>query len=258
VSQGYYTFIKELPKSFKQIGGVIPSSPYLAKLMIKPICKGTTPQNILEVGPGTGPFTRAILKEMGKDDTLTVCEVNPRFIAKLKDSLQNNNFYKQHQSRVSFYEGPVEQLVAEQPDLKFDVIVSSLPFNCFTEQQVAHILSAYKGMLKVNGSLTFCEYLGMPALAKIFASPEQRERISAVKRTVKFWLSEASTGGRVKKRVSILNLPPALTFEVNTNGVNGHHHNGHSLDNLSVKNLNGNHTNGSSSKVGGSRGRASL
>jgi len=52
MNNSYLTFIRELPKSFSQIGAMLPSSPALGRAMVRPIREAKRPLNILEVGPG--------------------------------------------------------------------------------------------------------------------------------------------------------------------------------------------------------------
>lgn len=220
----YITFLKELPESFKQIGGVIPSSPFLGRDMVRPIREAQKRKGalrILEVGPGTGPFTRQILKLMKREDTLLVCEINPRFIADLKDRLQDNKHYLSHKDRMEFFEGPVQNLAKFNGSMRFDVIVSSLPFSLFSPDTVREVLELFNSMLLPEGTLTFCEYVGLRKISELVSSPENKIRVKAIERVMKDWHHAAEQSGRIKKTVSLLNLPPAFTIRydaVHTNG----------------------------------------
>ena len=166
----YLTFLRELPKSFSQIGAMLPSSPHLGKLMVRPISSSHLssshrPLRILEVGPGTGPFTRQILSLMGPKDELVVCEVNTRFMRQLKTSFRKNKDFQRNRERVHFFLGPIQD-IADSPHAleQFDVIVCSLPFLIFSPSVVTEIFSLFESLLKKGESLTFFQYIGLRKL----------------------------------------------------------------------------------------------
>ena len=53
------------------VGSVLPSSRFLSKKMLQPI-QFATANVIVELGPGTGVFTKALLKAMPQDSQLLV------------------------------------------------------------------------------------------------------------------------------------------------------------------------------------------
>lgn len=208
-----FIFVRELPKSFSQIGAMLPSSPSLARHMVRSIKENTGPRKILEVGPGTGPFTRQILKLMGPDDSFVICEINPRFIERLQKTLAFNPDYLLNRERVRFFEGPVQQLpeTAGYPD-KYDVIVSSLPFINFAPDTVDEILQLFKTMVSDGGSLTFCQYVGICKLREYFSKPSTRNRVRGVDEVIHAWCESVENTGSVEKRVSLFNVPPATAI----------------------------------------------
>ena len=210
----YLVFVRELPKSFSEIGAMLPSSPALAKVMVDPVTVVPGPRRILEVGPGTGPFTREILGLMRDGDTFVICEINPRFMARLKNSLCNDPNFLRHAERVIFFEGPVQALKAEKQNEKFDVIVSSLPFVNFTPDVVDGIFMQFSRMLKENGVVTFLQYVGVWKLRELLSSNRTRKRVQAVEDVIAKWAARAKNGGEVRKKVSLLNVPPAMSVQL--------------------------------------------
>lgn len=208
----YLTFIKELRTGFDSIGSVIPSSPALARAMVRPIIESSKESlSILEVGPGTGPFTRKILKLMGPNDRLVICEINKRFIDQLKRELPKNRDFLFNQDRVEFFLGPIQELARRDGEKKFDVIVSSLPFSNFPPQLVDEILGLLQGMLAPDGALTFCEYVGLRKLSRLI--PERRDQAREIDRVIDHWCSKVERRGKVRKEVAILNIPPAFSIQ---------------------------------------------
>lgn len=212
----YLTFLKELPKSFSQIGAMVPSSPALARLMVRPIKEAYGPLNILEVGPGTGPFTRRIIRLMGPQDKFTICEINSRFLALLKDKLERLPEYKRNQKQISFFEGPVQDLGRNFTQPRFDVIISSLPFSNFSPELVADILDLYRRLLKPDGTLSFFEYVGLRKISAAFSKRDVRDRLEKVDCVINNWFEQIEADhGVVEKEVSLLNLPPACAIRLN-------------------------------------------
>jgi phosphatidylethanolamine/phosphatidyl-N-methylethanolamine N-methyltransferase len=213
----YATFMKELPDSFSEIGAMLPSSPHLAKLMIEPLELSASNKRILEVGPGTGPFTRAILKKMIPGDEFVVCEINSRFMSSLKESLLSDSCYLKHRENVHFYQGSVLELPESFVGSGFDFIVSSLPFHNFTPEMVDSFFSYFSRILNNDGTLTFFHYAGLRKLSGISPKREVRERVKGVDRVIAKWCDEASKEGSIDKKVSIFNLPPAVSVRLSIN-----------------------------------------
>ena len=71
-------FFKTYLKERKQIGSLMPSSRFLVKKMCRKI-DFSTATNIIELGPGTGVFTKEILNMARKDAKIFVFELNEDF-----------------------------------------------------------------------------------------------------------------------------------------------------------------------------------
>jgi phosphatidylethanolamine/phosphatidyl-N-methylethanolamine N-methyltransferase len=217
----YTNFLRELPDSFSEIGAMLPSSPHLAKLMVEPLnVVERAPWAILEIGPGTGPFTRSILKAMGPEDTLQICEINSRFMEVLKKSLLNNADYQRNKDRISFYEGSILDLAEGIDPESYDFIVSSLPFHNFPVDLVRQFLAVYSKVLKPDGILSFFHYAGLRKLSGISPSKTVRDRIKQVDTLLRDWCQDHAKDGSFKKRVSFLNVPPAVSvrFSIQSKG----------------------------------------
>src|ERR1043165_2429371 len=82
-TNGMVAFFGQAIKNYKMTGAVLPSSPALARAMTKSLRSATGPKRLLEVGPGTGPFTKNILKALRNGDELHIVEINPIFANRL-------------------------------------------------------------------------------------------------------------------------------------------------------------------------------
>src|SRR3954470_19354340 len=74
-------FVRQLQHSYTSIGALIPTSRYAARAMASEANRRAGPRVILEVGPGTGSITAAIVAGMGPQDRLVLCELNDDFVA---------------------------------------------------------------------------------------------------------------------------------------------------------------------------------
>ena len=77
-------FFKEFFANKQSIGGIRPSSKALAKEMASCVNSFKGSRRVLEIGAGTGIISEAIVKNLGKDDFLTIVEINPSFANLLK------------------------------------------------------------------------------------------------------------------------------------------------------------------------------
>ena len=216
----YAAFLKELPDSFSEIGAMLPSSRYLAKEMVRPLTevdrrsRNGRPYRILEVGPGTGPFTKSIVRKMPVSDQLVVCEINPRLMDRLKISLSTIDQFEPKQHRIEFFEGSVLELPEEIIGEGFDLIVSSLPFHNFNPEMVKDFLTFFSKILVKDGTVTFFHYLGLRKLSGLSPNRELRSRIRGVDSVISDWCDLNSKSGFVQKTVEMFNLPPAVAITV--------------------------------------------
>ena len=181
--------------------------------MIKPLEEIDGPRRILEVGPGTGPFTREILRKMTAEDTLTVCEINRTLLRQLRTSLQTNPDYLRHQDRIEFIEGPVQQLRSVSDQRQFDVIVCGLPFSIFKPEVAEEIMKLFHDILAPGGHLTFFEYWGFRDIFTFINTPKNRRRMKAVDSVIEKWQHLAELSGAVNTKVCLTNFPPAKSTD---------------------------------------------
>lgn len=80
---GYLTFMAAFLRNRKTTGAVLPSSPALARAMVKALGDVEAGQLIIELGPGTGVFTRRIIEHY-PDNPVMVVEFNGSFVHALQ------------------------------------------------------------------------------------------------------------------------------------------------------------------------------
>ncbi len=121
----------------KALGAVLPTSSATATRMaslINPLC--TDP--VLELGPGTGVITKAILARGVRPENLYSIEHTEAFLPQLKADFPN----------VKFIHGDAFELDEALPDMKgrkFDTVISAVPLlNFSVERRVYYLNSLFK------------------------------------------------------------------------------------------------------------------
>jgi phospholipid N-methyltransferase len=169
----------------KEVGSIIPSSRFLERRIIRCADVGRA-KTIVELGPGTGGTTRALLRAMAPDARLVAIEIHPRFVTHLRSQIPDG--------RLSVHEGSaadVGRILAEQGLDGADVILSGIPFSTMPRPLGLSILRAVRAALRPGGR---------------FVAYQFRDRVETLGREV---------FGRPKVQTEIRNVPPmrVYTFE---------------------------------------------
>ena len=151
-----FVFVDQVRRSGGQVGAVVPSSRALGRRMVEGLPPAGTPRRVLEVGAGTGAFTRALVSALGPADVLVIVELNPAFCAALRPRIAAWTVHV-GAPQVVLVEGDV---LAYEPEARFDYVVSSLPLNAFPEGLVGRIVAKLHDVLAPGGTLAYFEYTG--------------------------------------------------------------------------------------------------
>lgn len=195
-----FVFLREFIQEFESTGSICPTSKWAAKALVTPLNGDRAGNRILEAGPGTGSVTVHILKKMRPDDDLVICELNPRFMKVLKQNLQSNRDYIRNKDRITFFQGPVQDIPDSQ---KFDMIVCAIPFLNLDLQTVKEIFAKFRQMGHAGTVLTYYEYMWVREISKAM-SPENRKRIKELER---FFADMKTQHESSRKRVWLNVLP---------------------------------------------------
>jgi phospholipid N-methyltransferase len=146
-------FFNESIKSFSTTASVVPSSPYLARAMLRSI-DFSQARAIVEVGVGTGAMTRELLQRMRPDARLYALDINPRFIAFLRQAIDDQ--------RLLPITGSAEDLsaiLAKRGVRGADAIVSSLGLSIMPKPLREGILREMRKCLRPGGVFSQFQYL---------------------------------------------------------------------------------------------------
>jgi phosphatidylethanolamine/phosphatidyl-N-methylethanolamine N-methyltransferase len=203
----YQTFLTQFLRNYNTTGSVIPSGRALGSALCRYVGSAGAPQKILEAGPGTGAVTGCIIDRMRHDDELWMVELNPTFAAHLRTAFNDKPTFRSAASRCHLIEGSVQQLGREG---EFDLVISGLPLNNFSPQDVHTILQAYAKLLKPGGILSFFQYILIrPAKMFVSAGPE-RDRLKGVGEAIEGMLGESEFA----REWVWVNVPPAWVHHI--------------------------------------------
>lgn len=178
----YFRFFQAWVLSPRQTASIVPSSPYLGRLM----AAGIDPRGgrVMEFGGGTGPLTRQILATGLPADQLEVVEINPDFARELRKALPG----------VRILETPAQSVAAESLGGAggYQCIVSGLPLLAMSKQLQQDIVAEAFKLLRPGGSYVQFTYSPRAPLAHeaVAALDLKVERVGTV----------------------IRNMPPATVF----------------------------------------------
>jgi phosphatidylethanolamine/phosphatidyl-N-methylethanolamine N-methyltransferase len=146
-------FLKQFFKEKKTVGAVSPSSRYLLKKMLKNI-NFENSKVIVEFGPGTGVFTKELLKQKNDDCTLIIIELNDMFYAQIEQQFSGLPNVVLRKDSAENLDSILEELGLE----KVDAIVSSLPLAIIPKEIVDKILLVSKASLQPDGQFIQFQY----------------------------------------------------------------------------------------------------
>lgn len=140
------------------VGAVAPSSASLAKAMVAALAPGPG-DVVVEIGPGTGPFTRALLAAGVVPSRLILVEFDMEFVRHLRHSFPG----------VTVLQGDAQELprlLKEHGHDKVPCILSGLPLRSMPDAIRTGISRAMTASLAEGGRLVQFSYFLSPPLAE--------------------------------------------------------------------------------------------
>jgi len=127
----------------RQVGAVLPSGPALARLITSEISpsRGT----VIELGPGTGVFTRALIDRGVREQDLTLVEVNEHFVPMLRRCFPAARLLQRDAARLA-----ASDLLGVQPVC---AVVSGLPLLNMPFRKIFTIVATAFCHLGADGAL---------------------------------------------------------------------------------------------------------
>jgi len=145
------SFGKAFLKQPFSTGAIAPSSKYLAQRIVADLDLDRA-KHVVEVGPGTGAITQAILGRLKESSQYLGIDLNPIFIQRLRLRFPD----------ACFHLGSAEHLRSELNARQIetvDFVISSLPWTLFSPQRQHTILTEIVQSLSTQGEFTTFAYV---------------------------------------------------------------------------------------------------
>lgn len=214
-SASMITFVSQAVRNFHHVGSVWPSSPLLAKALLKPLQDRrhgpeTKPVKVLEVGAGTGAVTKALLAALDSGDSADIVELNPVFCESL-EKLASRRKGQVPGLETRVHANPIEEADLDGP---YDFIICGLPFNNFPPALMRRIFRRMLSLLADGGTLTYFEYAGVRVARSGLSTADTRKRLRRIDAVGK--LLHRRLSGR--RELILGNFPPAIAIRLQRRG----------------------------------------
>jgi len=186
-------------KNFKEIGAIVPSSAELSQNISKHIINRSEPLRIIEVGAGTGSFTKEIINKLKPNDQLDIIEMNPAFHSVLQEKFSAYPQVKIHCLNVLDW----------QPDYEYDLIICGLPFNAFPSDLVLKIFEHFKKIIKNGGIFSYFEYIALAKVKALFTFDRHSDFFKTMSVTKDFRKKYS-----INRQPVLKNFPPAYIHDL--------------------------------------------
>ncbi len=143
-----WSFFREAVRNFRTTGSIAASSPALVKKLVEPL-PANRPLIIVELGPGDGCVTSAIVGKIHPQSQLTAFEINGAFVEKLAQ-IQD--------ARLRVLGVGAERLTDYFAPGTVDYVVSSLPLSMIDKSTKEEILRQAQTVLRPQGHFLQYQY----------------------------------------------------------------------------------------------------
>ncbi len=176
------TFLRSFLQKPKEVGSIIPSSRFMEKRIVR-IAELEGADVAIELGPGTGGTTRALLRCLKPNARLLAMEINPHFVKLLRKTIRD--------PRLIVHAGSAEEIpaaLAKYGLAQPEVVLSGIPFSTIPPKVGLGILRSVNANLAPGGR---------------FVAYQFRDRVESLGRRV---------FGAPRIQVELLNVPPMRVY----------------------------------------------
>ena len=135
----------------RAVGAIAPSSPSLARAMVQHLDLGGSVR-VVELGPGTGAFTSAIVSRLGPSARYLAVDRDQVFVDRIKQQWPQVDC-------VCASAAELPALAAERGMTPVDHVVSGLPFASLPGAVTTRILDGLEPTLRPGGTFTTFQYV---------------------------------------------------------------------------------------------------
>ncbi|MDZ7750945.1 MAG: methyltransferase type 12 [Gammaproteobacteria bacterium] len=150
---GRMAFFTEFLRHPLQVGSVIPSSRFLERRIVAAAGIAMA-RTVVELGPGTGGTTRAMLRAMPGDGRLLSIELNPR-LHRLQQHIEDERLIAHLGSACD-----LEEIIASYGLGAPDAVVSGIPFSTMSAEAGTGVIEAVSSVLAPGGRFVAYQWSG--------------------------------------------------------------------------------------------------
>ncbi|CAH0998946.1 Ornithine lipid N-methyltransferase [Neolewinella maritima] len=143
-----WSFFREAIRNFRSTGAIARASPLLIKRLIESV-PSRVPLTVIELGPGDGCITSALLGRLHSESSLTAFEINPAFVQRLGCLAD---------PRLRVLPVGAELLTDHFSPGSVDFVVSSLPLSMIPQVTKEEIIRQAQVVLRPEGHFLQYQY----------------------------------------------------------------------------------------------------
>jgi phospholipid N-methyltransferase len=198
-------FWRQFRQNFVEMGAILPSSGALAQAAVAYLAQKQEQAQVLEVGAGTGAFTREIVPLLQPGDTLDVVEINPELMTHLQERFRQEPIFKTTGVEINFITADIRRVPFSR---HYDYIIFSLPLTNFPPGMVQEILNLMIECLKPGGVFSYVKYIFIGRLKHLLSGSTVRAEMTANQKIIEGFASRY----QIERRAVLRNFPPAWTY----------------------------------------------
>ncbi|MFO8023793.1 class I SAM-dependent methyltransferase [Thiohalophilus sp.] len=191
-ANGRQIFLQQFLKHPLQVGSIIPSSRFLERRIIE-AAGADSARVIVELGPGTGGTTHALLNAMPSDARLLSIELN-NFFHNVISQINDDRLIPHLGSACD-----IHAILAEYDLGAPDAVISGIPFSTMSRDMGTRIIESVSSVLAPRGR---------------FVAYQTRDRVATLCRPIM---------GSEQAEMEFFNIPPTRIYQWQKK-VNGHIH----------------------------------
>ena len=138
-------FLRGFLERPKEVGSIIPSSRWMERRITRTVDLAQA-KLAIELGPGTGGTTKALLAAMAPDAKLLAIEINPGFCQLIQESINDPRLIVHEGSAADIPEALVKHDLGAP-----DVVLSGIPFSTMPKELGLAILRSVQSSLAPGG-----------------------------------------------------------------------------------------------------------
>ena len=184
-----WKFFNQFRKDMFNTGAIAPSSKSLANYITN-IINLSEKKSVVELGSGTGVFTKEIARKLSKTSTFFALELSEYFANQTRQNCPDTTVYQDDAINIQKY-------LNKNDKENSDCVISGLPWSCFSETKQQELINSIYNSLEDGGEFLTFAYIQssfLPQGIKFKKLLEEKFKVTIQTKTV--WT----------------NLPPAFVY----------------------------------------------